>query len=88
MKWLCDRVYRYLASDETIKSFDDRMIKGINLPLEHKENIIYKNFERRVAKEPKEINKEALKRYIEKYKHLIREKEYLDEVERLAKELL
>jgi hypothetical protein len=58
------------------------------LPKEHKENIIYKNFERRVGTEPKKINKEALKRYIEKYKHLIKEKEYLEEIEKLAKELI
>lgn len=88
MEWICDRVYRYFATTDTVESFEDKEIKGINLPNEYKENILYKNFERRVGKEPKKINKEALKRYIEKYKHLIREKEYLDEVERLAKELL
>ncbi len=88
MKWLCDRVYRYLATDDTVKSFYDLPIKGINLPKEHKENIIFRNFERRVGTEPKKINKEALKRYIEKYKHLIKEKEYLYEIEKLAKELL
>ncbi len=88
MKWLLDRVYRYFASTDTAHGFCDRDITGINLPKEFRDNILYKNFERRVGKEPKKINKEALKRYIEKYKHLIKEKDYLDEVERLAKELL
>ena len=88
MEWICDRVYRYFATTDTVKSFEDKEIKGINLPNEYKENILYKNFERRVGTEPKKINKEALKRYIEKYKHLINEKEYLDEIERLSKELL
>ena len=88
MEWLCDRVYRYFATNDTVKSFANIDLVGSNLPKEAKENIIYKNFERRVGNKPKEINKEALKRYIEKYKHLIREKEYLDEIERLSKELL
>lgn len=88
MQWLCDRVYRFLSTNDTLKSFADREITGINLPTECKENIIFRNFERRVGKEPKKINKEALKRYIEKYKHLIKEKEYFDEIEKLTKELL
>ena len=88
MEWLCDRVYRYFASSNVIKSFVDLDLKGINLPKEYKENILYKNFERRVGKEPRKINKEALRRYIEKYKHLILEKEYLEEIERLTRELL
>lgn len=67
-RWLLDRVYRFLATDDVVKSFDDREIKGINLPKEVRENIFYKNFERTVGKKPKEINKKALMAYIEKYR--------------------
>ena len=88
MEWLNDRVYRFIATDDTTKAFADRMLTGIKLNEEQKTNIIWRNFERRVSEKPKKINKEALKRYIEKYKHLIVEKEYLDEVERLYKEML
>lgn len=88
MEWLNDRVYRFVATDDTTKAFADRMLTGIKLNEEQKTNIIWRNFERRVSEKPKKINKEALKRYIKKYKHLIVEKEYLDEVERLYKEML
>ena len=87
-QWLCDRVYRYFATKDKLKSFCDLEITGMNLPKEYRENIFHKNFERRIGAQPKKINKEALNRYIEKYKHLIKEKEYLDEVERLQRELL
>lgn len=88
MMWICDRVYRYFATTDTLKSFNGCEITGIDLPNEFRENIFHKNFENRVGAEPKKINKEALKRYIEKYKHLIKEKDYLEEIERLTKELL
>ena len=86
--WLLDRVYRYLATTDTVKSFGDRLIPGIELPKEHRNKILHDNFVSRVAAEPKKINKEALKRYIEKYKHLITNKAHLDEIEKLSKELL
>ena len=88
MEWLNDRVYRYFATNDTTKAFSDEMLTGINLPKEELNKIIYGNFVRRVSEKPKKINKIALKKYIEKYKHLIKEKEYLDEIERLAREML
>ena len=88
MEWLNDRVYRFFATTDKAKSFADRELTGIELEKEYLNNILYNNFVRRVSEKPKKINKEALKRYIEKYKHLIKEKEYLEEVERLAKEML
>ncbi len=88
MEWLNDRVYRYFATDDKTKAFANRELTGIKLEKEHVNNIIYGNFVRRVSEKPKKINKEALKRYIEKYKHLIVEKEYLDEIEELAKKML
>lgn len=88
MEWLNDRVYRYFATSDETMAFSNKILKGINLPHEHKNNIIYNNFVRRVSEKPKKINKEALKKYIEKYKHLIEKEEYRAEVERLAKEML
>ena len=41
--------------------------KGIMLEQEHLDNILYKNHERIVGKKPREINKTALKRYIDRY---------------------
>ena len=70
-KWLLDRVYRYIATDDSFEGFENKVHKGLNLPKEARENIIYKNFERTVGKEPKPINKEALRKYIEKYRHLM-----------------
>ena len=88
MFWLYDRVYRYLATSDTVKGFADRFLTGINLEKKYKDNILYSNFVRRVSEKPKEINKEALKKYIEKYKGLIRNPKVVEEIERLSKELL
>lgn len=85
--WLTDRVYRYIATDEEFKGFADRIHTGMKLPKETLENILYKNFERTVGKKPKKINKEALKKYIEKYKHLI-SSEKLVKIELLCKKYL
>ena len=79
--WICDRVYRYLATDEVISSFEDHMIKGIKLPNEAVQKIFSDNLTAKLGTSPKPINKEALKRYIEKYRHLIVDKEldkYID----------
>lgn len=85
--WLTDRVYRYIATDEEFKGFGDRIHTGMKLPKKTLENILYKNFERTVGKEPKPINKAALKSYIEKYKHLIPQAK-LEKIEALSKKYL
>ena len=86
--WLCDRVYRYLATDETISSFDDTMIKGIKLETEAVQKITSDNLLNKLGRKPKKINKEALKRYIEKYKHLIEDKGLANYIEELSKQYL
>ena len=86
--WLCDRVYRFLATDETISSFDDHMIKGINLDTETVQKITSDNLLNKLGGKPKEINKNALKRYIEKYKHLIEDKELAEYIDELSREYL
>ncbi|MBE6675046.1 MAG: hypothetical protein E7596_08075 [Ruminococcaceae bacterium] len=73
--WLADRVYRYLTTEDEFMGFNDRINKGMKLPADTVENIIYKNFERTVGKAPREINKAALMAYIEKYRHLMNEDE-------------
>ncbi|MBO5439842.1 MAG: amidohydrolase family protein [Clostridia bacterium] len=86
--WLCDRQYRYFATDETLDSFDDHKIKGIKMDNEVVQKIFSDNLIKKLGDKPKEINKEALKRYIEKYKHLIEDKELAKYIDQLAKEYL
>lgn len=74
-EWLLDRVYRYMATDDKFKGFADKLHTGFKLPKEAKENILYKNFVRTVSENPKPINKDALMRYIEKYRPLMSEKD-------------
>ena len=73
--WLVDRVYRFLASADVVKAVADRYESGLCIPDSAIEDITYKNFEARVSKSPKEINKDALKAYYEKYKHLMNKKD-------------
>ncbi|MBO5379842.1 MAG: amidohydrolase family protein [Clostridia bacterium] len=87
-KWLCDRQYRYFATDETLMSFDDHKITGIKLPSECLQKIFSSNLLSKLGGAPKEINKAALARYIEKYKHLIRDEKLYALIEKLSKELL
>ena len=86
--WLCDREYRYFATNEPLESFDDNIITGIDLPQEYVQKIFSDNLLNKLGGKPKEINKEALKKYIEKYKHLIYDKELADFIDELAQKYL
>ena len=88
MDWLVDRIYRYFATDETFMAFEDTLTTGIKLPYEKVKRIFSYNFVERVGKAPRPINKEALAKYIDKYKHLITDKEDYDLITSLAKKLL
>ena len=81
-KWLVDRVYRFLSSPDVIKAVADRFESGLCIDESAIEDIVHGNFERRVGEAPREINKEALVAYYEKYKHLMTERDikYVDEV--------
>ena len=57
MKWLVDRIYRFLKTDEIVNSFEGVSIKGIKIGDKHIENIFSNNFIRRVGESPREINK-------------------------------
>ncbi len=66
-KWLFNVVTTFLGTDKTVKSFDDKELKGLGLTEDKIYDILFANFERRVGKSPKPINKEKFKAYIEKY---------------------
>ena len=74
--WCIEVLYKYIATTEKTMAFDDKILTGIGLTGEAKENILYKNFERRVGEAPKEIDKSLLKAYIDKYKPLLSEDEW------------
>lgn len=80
--WLVDRVYRFLSSSDVVKAVADRYESGLCIPDDAINDITYKNFERRVGEAPKKINKDALIKYYEKYKHLMiqRDIELVEEV--------
>ena len=86
--WLCDRVYRYLATTDTLSSFCEHELTGIEIPQSSLQKIFSDNLLNKLGKEPRPINKEALKRYIEKYKHLIIDKRLTKRIEELAEEYL
>ncbi len=74
--WCLERLYNFITKDTVENAFYDKPLTGLGLKGEDKENILFANFERRVGrKEPKEINKEKLLAYFEKYKHLLSEEE-------------
>ena len=56
-----------IGTSKEVKSFDDKILKGLGLPRERVDNIFFANFERRVGTSPKPIDKEKFKAYIEKY---------------------
>lgn len=88
MEWLCDRIYRYLATGDEVEAWGEGTTKGVSLPDEVINKILCGNFVREVGEKPREINRKALKAYIEKYKHLIRSAEDWANVEAYAKKLL
>ncbi len=65
--WLFNVVTTFLGTDKEVESFDNKMLKGLGLTQDKIDNIFFANFEKRVGKKPKQISKEKLKAYIEKY---------------------
>ena len=62
-----DLVLRFLETDDEFEVRAGHLTKGIKLEKEYLDNILYKNHEDRVGIKPREINKVALRRYIQKY---------------------
>ena len=69
--WCIETLYSYIATENTRMAFCDTPLTGIGMTGEAKENILFRNFERRVGKEPKTINKAAFKAYVDKYRSYI-----------------
>lgn len=66
-----DSVLRFLQTDEQFTFADSYHVHGIRLEQTHLENILFKNHERTVGSAPREINKAALKKYIDRYLPLL-----------------
>ena len=66
-KWLFDAVTTFLDTDKVVEIFDKKKLQAFGLDADKRDDIFFGNFERRVGKEPKPMNKEKFKAYIEKY---------------------
>lgn len=66
--WCIEILYDFIATEKKNMAFDDSILTGLGIDGIEKENILWRNFERRVGEKPRKINKEALKNYYEKYK--------------------
>jgi len=62
-----ESVLKFLETDEKFLFAGTNSVHGIQLEREHLENILHKNHERDVGVTPREINKAALKKYMERY---------------------
>lgn len=71
---LMEAVYKALTTSETVNIWGHN-VKGLDLPDNVCQNLLYNNFIKLYGTTPKPINKTALKRYIEKYAHLITKEE-------------
>lgn len=72
-----DAVYKFLTTDEDV-TVVDVATKGINLPDDVTERILYKNFVSCAGEKPKKINVDLLKSYVEKYKKYIQKQDVID----------
>ena len=78
--WLSDTVYNFLMTDRDFRLWDVES-RGLGLPAAAAEKILAENFLRRVGGTPKPVNAEALKAYVKKYGHLIRDERIRRNVE-------
>lgn len=81
-----DIVYRFVTTDEVLEGWDYRF-QGLKLDNDAADKILCGNFVRRVSEVPKPINKAALKAYIAKYRHLIRDEELRKRIDEEAARL-
>lgn len=73
--WCFDILSRFITTDDKMMAFDDSILTGLKLSDKACENILYNNYVNRVSIKPKPINKQALRAYYDKYKHLIPKKD-------------
>lgn len=83
---MSDVVYTFLTESGKHEMYD-YYFTGIALDDDTVRKIVHDNFTRRVGEDPKPINRAALKRYIEKYRHLINNEEMRRHIDRAASEL-
>lgn len=83
---LITAVYEGLTTDKTIDLWGYKS-KGINLPDEITDKILYENFKVKCHPTPNPINQKALKRYIEKYSVYMKDSIEKTEILKFAEEL-
>lgn len=74
------QVFDFLTTDKHLDTWGYQF-QGIALDDASADNILFKNFLRRVSEVPKPINVQALKAYYEKYKHLIQRHDLIAPIE-------
>ena len=79
-------IYYVFTTDREVSIYTAKC-KGLNLPAEVLDKILYGNFIKAHSPEPKPINKVALKKYIDKYSHLIKDERTKNEILKYAQNL-
>ena len=69
--WLFNMVAAFIGTDKAVESFDHKTLKGLGLSRDKVDDILFANFEARVGTKPKDIKKDKLKSYIEKYSFVL-----------------
>lgn len=72
-----ESVYKFLTTDEEV-TVVDIPTKGLELPDDVCDKILYKNFEATAGSKPKKIDVEKLKKYIQKYRAYITNPDVLE----------
>jgi hypothetical protein len=72
-------VYRFLTTDEEL-TLVDIPTRGLNLPEEASQRILYRNFEDMTGLAPKPVDRAKLRQYIEKYLPYIQDQEALTHI--------
>lgn len=62
-----EKVLRFLQTGDTFDVPAEHTAQGLQLEQDKLEDILYKNHAKAVGEKPREINKQALKKYIERY---------------------
>lgn len=73
-------ITRFLTTEEEITDWSNNF-SGIGLDEPALDKIFYENYLRRAGQQPKSINVTALKAYVAKYRHLIRDPQVLANIE-------
>ena len=83
---LAESVYNVVTTDNLVDNIWQVKAKGFALPDSVSDKILYTNFAEK-HENPKEINKKALKQYIQKYFHLVKNETERNEIKKAMEEL-